>query len=108
MLKTTITIPSVQKTGKPVENRDSVIRAVCAKMSRAFGGCTLVSGSGHWQDANGKNVQENVTVATSYVTGETIETAEETIIDMGRWLKECCNQAMVLVTVETVKNVIFV
>ncbi len=108
MLKATITVPSTQRDGNPVQDRNIVLNAVCAKLSRAFGGCTLVDGTGHWQDANGNNVQESVTVATSFITGPVAETATETMTDIGQWLKECCDQDCVLVTIEPVNNVIWI
>lgn len=108
MLKVTITIPSTQNNGQAVEDREFVVKAVCASMSHSFGGCTTVDGQGHWQDANGKNVSENVTVATSYVTGDAVNTAREVITGTAQYIKERCQQDCVLVTIEPVNDVLFI
>ena len=108
MLKVTITIPSVMNNGEPVYGREHVVTAVCASMSHSFGGCTTVDGIGHWKDANGNNVSENVTVATSYVTGDAVKTAREVLTGTAEYLKERCEQDCVLVTIEPVDSVIFV
>lgn len=108
MLKVTITIPSTMNNGNPVQDREHVVTALCATMSYNFGGCTTVDGVGHWQDANGKNVSENVTVVTSYVTGDAVRTVKEVMQGNAEYLKERCEQDCVLVTIEPVNSVIFV
>jgi hypothetical protein len=108
MLKVTITIPSTMNNGNPVEDRDQVVNNVCSGMSACFDGCTLVDGVGHWNDANGNMVSENVTVATSYVTGEAVNTAVEKATRIAEYLKGRCQQDCVLVTVEPVNTVMFV
>ena len=65
MFKATITVPTKQQNGEPVEDLEIVKRVVAKNLSEWFGGCTATSGNGSWVDSQGNIVSEDVTVFTS-------------------------------------------
>ena len=109
-LKVTITIPSTQKNGQPVQNRATYLDGAVRSMCGAFGGCTATDGTGSWVDDNGKTVSETVTVLTSYVDTDKVsrDEADGIMDNLAHWVKDRLNQYCVLVTVEYVNSARFI
>lgn len=105
MFKFSITIPSTQKNGTPVFDRDGILTSVQSDMSNTFGGATSVNGVGSWNDDNGNLVTESVTVVSSY--GDDADKVAD-LERIARWVKTVANQDCVLITVEPVSSVQFI
>ena len=59
-------IPSQQKDGTRVPNRDSMLLAVCDDLTALCGGVTVTDGFGVWKDSQGRHVRESVSIAESF------------------------------------------
>ena len=105
MFLATITVPTKQQDGTPVEDLDIVKRVVAKNLSEWFGGCTAVPGKGSWVNGEGVTVSEDVTVFSTV-------TDDRNVLPILRGLaahvKNVCNQDCVLITVQTVDTVEFV
>jgi len=105
MFKATITVPSKQQNGTPVENLDIVQNVVRNSLSEWFGGCTATPGKGSWVDSNGVTVSEEVTVFETLTdNGKVLPILE----GLAAHVKNVCNQDCVLITVQTMDTVKFV
>ena len=61
-----IFVPSQQKDGTAVPNRDSFLLSVCDSLTGLCGGVTVTEGFGVWKDSQGTHVRESVSIAESF------------------------------------------
>jgi len=105
MFQVTITVPTKQQNGLPVEDLEIVQNVVRKNLSEWFGGCTATPGKGSWVDSSGKTVSENVTVFSSLTDNQHVLPIVE---GLAAHVKNVCNQEAVLITVQTMDTVKFV
>ena len=105
MFTATITIPSVQRDGSPVEDLD-IVHNVCRKnICEWFGGVTETVGKGSWVNSRGKVVTEEVTVFQTFTTDRNVLPI---LRGLALHVQNVCNQESVLVTVQEGVTVEFV
>lgn len=105
MYRATITVPTKQQNGAPVEDLEIVKKVVKKNLCEWFGGCTETAGNGSWVDGNGMIVSEEVTVFETLTDNEHVLPILE---GLAAHVKNVCNQEAVLITVQTVDTVKFV
>ena len=95
MNKVIMYIPSMQKDGNEIENRDNVLNDSLLFFAENYGGATSYNANGSWKLANGKLQVEPVTIIYSH----TKKSQKTKLIKHARKLKLECKQDSVLIEV---------
>ena len=105
MFTATITVPSVQRDGSPVEDL-AIVQNVCRKnLCEWFGGVTETVGKGSWVNSRGKIVTEEVTVFQTLTEDRNVLPI---LRGLAQHVQNVCNQESVLITVQGHVTVEFV
>lgn len=95
MNKVIIYIPSMQKDGSVIKDRDSLLNDSLLFFAENYGGATSYNANGSWILSNGKLQVEPVTIIYSH----TKKAQKTKLIKHARKLKLACKQDSVLIEV---------
>ena len=95
MNKVIMYIPSFEKSGKEIKNRDKVLNDSLLFFADNYGGATSYEANGSWKLANGKLQVEPVTIIYSH----TKKAQKTKLIKHARKLKLECKQESVMLEV---------
>ena len=105
MLKATITVPSIQRDGKPVQDLDIVKNVVRKNICEWFGGVTETAGKGSYVMSNGEMISEEVTVFQTLTENRNVLPI---LRGLAQHVQNVCNQESVLITVQEEVTVEFI
>ncbi len=92
-------MPSIQKDGQVIENRDNKLNDSLLLFADLFGGATSYNASGSWKLSDGKLQVEPITIIYSHVENLTNDTKTK-FISYAKKLKADCKQDSVLIEID--------
>ena len=92
-------VPSIEKTGVGIANRETVLNDSLLFFADNFGGATSYNAYGSWKLSNGKLQVEPVTIIYSY-TEKLTEAKKHKFITYAKKLKTECNQDSVMIELD--------
>ena len=107
MLAVSVYVPSRDARGQRLATQDvrAAVDDTIRLLSGRFGGCTVTTGYGAWQGAQGI-VRERVRIVTSFA--EDAQVDETVIVDHARNLRQRLQQEAVMYTIQPAGQVGFI
>ena len=94
----TVYIPSQQRNGAPIANRQSLLDDTIAQMVLLAGGATVTEGKGYWQGEDGLAI-EPVTLVSSYC--QDLDSISDQVMALCQQLATRANQEAVSLAMDT-------